>query len=231
MRDQKYPTHSEPTHYKKLPCETPDGLCEVLELKQGIVIIDSLAGTTTSFTPPGKFLSASMERGHDTLGYVVVLHFKAGGETVVFKSVAGTLIFPSSLKFNLVDDFPPIPPPEGGVINIFVTAKAFAQAKAFANANASVDINSPCCLVVPTCQTGVATYVQRGIGFFDRPIVLVTGLVVVIRFGWGAEEVKSVYYYSGECGKRAQREVEIGYFFDPPYAGQRVAEFVPQAAP
>ena len=230
MPDKGHPAH-EPNHYSKLPCEAPDGLCEILELHEGIVIIDSLAGTSTSFTPPGEFVGATMERAPDTLGYVAVLNFKVRGENVVFKSVAGTLIFPSSLKFNLVDEFPPLPPAEGGVINIFVAANAFAQAKAFAQANASVDINSPCCLTVPSCQTGVATYVQRGIGFFDRPVVLVAGLVVVIRLGWGAEEVKSVYYYSSECGKRAQRDVEIGYFFDPPYAGQRVAEFIPQAAP
>lgn len=231
MSEKEYPHPGEPKRYGKLPCETPDGLCELLELKQGIVVVDSLAGTSLSFTPPGEFAGATMERDHDTLGHVVVLHFRVGGETVVVKSVAGTLILPADLKFNLVDEFPPIPTPQAGVINIFVAANAFAQAKAFADANARVDIDSPCCLVVPPCQTGVATYVQRGLGFFDRPVVQVTGLVVIIRFSWGAEEVKSVYYYADQCGRRARREVEIGYFFDAPYAGQQVAEFIPQAAP
>ena len=225
---EKNTKSSRPIKYTELPCEAPDGLCEILDFGAKLTIIDAVAGVNITMSKPGKFKEALIARNPDTIGCVVVLTFTVDDKDVIIKSVAGTLVIPSELQFNVMERIPEAPAP--GVLNISI-AVANESAIAFSTSNASIDIDKPCCLVVPPCQTGTATYVQRGIGFLDRPDILVSGAVIVIRLAWGAEEVKSVYYFTSQCGQRANRDVEIEYFLDAPYQNRRVIAFIPQVRP
>ncbi len=226
MSQEATPHYSppEPQHFDRIPAESHDGLCEILESEGVISVIDSRVGVTVSFTPPGEFVQGVMRRDKATLGCVAALTFRLHEREVLVKCIGGTVVIPRSLEYQLIDEFPENPPAQPGTILISVVATAAAQSNASASSGGTL---TSCCKVVPPCHTGVATFVERGLAFVDQPLILATGGFIVIQRLVCAEEVKSVYYTSSQCGQGVQRRVQIEYIPDPPFSGQPIRSFIP----
>lgn len=120
-----------------------------------------------SISKPGKFKEAMIARDPETIGCVVILTFTVNDQDVIIKSVAGCVVIPIDHQVNIVECMPERRVP--GVLNVAI-ALANSSVKGFPSNNASIEIDKPCCLIVPPCRTGTASYVQRGLAFLTGRI-------------------------------------------------------------
>lgn len=208
----------------RIIAESENGLLEIIELENSLLIIDLTCGLEVEFIKPDKLTDVQIKQDNQHVGARAVFNFGKGNTCWAIKYATPSLLIPDALQVRLVNEMPKYPKPG----EIAVRGRTiFIQHPQMVPAIPTVND------VIGCCECMIVVQKRDGTGFFKSPVVTGGRAFWIIYWGWYAEEIKTITYChvdkGGNIGEHIKKTVDISIEFDPPspFPKTEIASFCP----